>query len=131
VKTLLYLLRKSYVVIYMLLTNSKPVSEALLPIYSQLKTLRKCLKEVKRAGGVSSARELYPYSMKLSSIDNMRVDGKFMVNGGVPEGQAACMALLEDCFDLTYELGVQAEEQDESEQNGENERVVSQEVSAH
>lgn len=47
---------------------SEPVSEALLPIYNQLSTLRKCLQEVKRSGGVSSARELYPYSMKVRSL---------------------------------------------------------------
>jgi hypothetical protein len=67
VQTLLYLLRKSYALIYRLLTASEPVSEALLPIYSQLKTLRKCLREVKKAGGVSSPRELYPYTMKVSA----------------------------------------------------------------
>jgi hypothetical protein len=65
-KTLLYLIRKSYVLIYWLLTRSEPVSEALLPTYNQLKTLRKCLVEVRKAGGVSSPRELYPYSMKVS-----------------------------------------------------------------
>jgi hypothetical protein len=65
VQTLLYLLRKSYALIYHLLTSSEPVSEALLPIYNQLKTLRKCLIEVEKAGGVSSPRELYPYSMKV------------------------------------------------------------------
>jgi hypothetical protein len=69
-KTLLYLLRKSYALIYMLLTHSQPVSEALLPIYNQLKTLRKCLLEVKDAGGVSSSRELYPYGMKVSDLDS-------------------------------------------------------------
>lgn len=52
--------------IYGLLVSSEPVSEALLPIYNQLQTLRKCLIEVKESGGVSSARELYPYSMKVS-----------------------------------------------------------------
>jgi hypothetical protein len=70
-QTLLYLLRKSYALIYRLLTSSEPVSEALLPIYSQLKTLRKCLREVKKAGGVSSPRELYPYSMKVSSVQSL------------------------------------------------------------
>jgi hypothetical protein len=68
IQTLLYLLRKSYALIYKLLTTSEPVSEALLPIYSQLKTLRKCLREVKKAGGVSSPRELYPYTMKVGSV---------------------------------------------------------------
>lgn len=64
-RTLLYLLRKSYALIYHLIVSSEPVSEALLPIYNQLTTLRKCLLEVKKLGGVSSPRELYPYSMKV------------------------------------------------------------------
>jgi hypothetical protein len=65
---LLYLLRKSYALIYQLLLTSEPVSEALLPIYNQLTTLKKCLLEVKKLGGVSSPRELYPYSMKVRNI---------------------------------------------------------------
>jgi hypothetical protein len=64
-RTLLYFLRKGYALIWLMLTHSEPVSEALLPIYNQLKTLKKCLHEVKKAGGVSSPRELYPYSMKV------------------------------------------------------------------
>jgi DNA repair ATPase RecN len=67
-RTLLYFLRKSYALIYLMLTHSEPVSEALLPIYNQLKTLKKCLREVQKAGGVSSPRELYPYSMKVSDV---------------------------------------------------------------
>ena len=64
-QTLLYLIRRSYAYIYSLLIASEPVSEALLPIYNQLQTLRRCLLEVKDSGGVSNARELYPYSMKV------------------------------------------------------------------
>ena len=64
-QTLLYLLRRSYAYIYSLLIASEPVSEALLPIYNQLQTMRRCLIEVRRNGGVSSPRELYPYSMKV------------------------------------------------------------------
>ena len=66
-KTLLYILRKGYALIYQLIITSEPVSEALLPIYNQLTTLRKCLQQVQKFGGVSSARELYPYSMKVIS----------------------------------------------------------------
>jgi hypothetical protein len=73
IQTLLYLLRKSYAVIYQLLLTSEPVSEALLPIYNQLTTLRKCLLEVKKLGGVSSPRELYPYSMKVSPAAEVRL----------------------------------------------------------
>ena len=64
-QTLLYLIRRSYAYIWTLILSSEPVSEALLPTYNQLNTLRKCLEEVKKSGGVSSMRELYPYAMKV------------------------------------------------------------------
>lgn len=67
-QTLLYLLRRSYAYIYSLIISSEPVSEALLPVFNQLQTLRRCLIEVRRSGGVSSARELYPYSLKVSQL---------------------------------------------------------------
>ncbi|MCJ1461165.1 hypothetical protein MMC28_011547 [Mycoblastus sanguinarius] len=111
-RTLLYLLRRSYAYIYTLIISSEPVSEALLPVFNQLQTLRRCLVEVKRSGGVSSPRELYPYSMKLNSIDNMRHDGKFLVGSDIPEGQGSVNALLAECFELSYELRVAAEEND-------------------
>ncbi|MCJ1340111.1 hypothetical protein MMC09_005405 [Bachmanniomyces sp. S44760] len=112
-RTLLYLIRRSYAYIYSLIISSEPVSEALLPIFNQLQTLRRCLIEVKRSGGVSSPRELYPYSMKLNSIDNLRVDGKFMVGTDIPEGQGSVNSLLAECFDFAYELRVEAEDHDE------------------
>ncbi|KAJ4396437.1 hypothetical protein N0V93_000656 [Gnomoniopsis smithogilvyi] len=108
-RTLLYLIRRSYGYIYHLMVLSEPVSEALLPVYNQLSTLKRCLLEVKNSGGVNSARELYPYSLKLNSIDNMRVDGKFEINKDIPEGQAAVADLLAECFELNYELRVEAE----------------------
>ncbi|KAI5858193.1 hypothetical protein GGS23DRAFT_587020 [Durotheca rogersii] len=113
-RTLLYLIRRSYGYIYQLMISSEPVSEALLPIYNQLQTLKRCLVEVKNNGGVTSVRELYPYSMKLNSIDNMRVDGKFMVGEDIPEGQGSVTELLAECFDLNYELRVAAEESAEA-----------------
>ncbi|KAJ6092998.1 hypothetical protein N7486_008287 [Penicillium sp. IBT 16267x] len=103
-RTLLYLIRRSYAYIYALLISSEPVSEALLPVYNQLQTLRRCLIEVKESGGVSNSRELYPYSMKLNSIDNMRVDGKFYVGPDIPEGQGSVNALLAECYDYVWEL---------------------------
>ncbi|KAI0554566.1 hypothetical protein F4679DRAFT_526584 [Xylaria curta] len=113
-RTLLYLIRRSYGYIYHLMISSEPVSEALLPIYNQLQTLKRCLLEVKNSGGVSSVRELYPYSMKLNSIDNMRVDGKFMVADDIPEGQGSVTELLSECFDLNYELRIAAEDSSRS-----------------
>lgn len=109
-QTLLYLIRKGYALIYQLLIASEPVSEALLPIYNQLLTLRKCLLEVKKSGGVSNPRELYPYSMKLNSIDNIRVDGKFQVGKDIPEGQGSVNELLAECYDMAYELRTAAED---------------------
>ncbi|KAI4281043.1 MAG: hypothetical protein L6R35_005761 [Caloplaca aegaea] len=64
-RTLLYMIRRSYAYIYTLIISSEPVSEALLPVFNQLQTLRRCLMEVQRSGGVLSPRELYPYSMKV------------------------------------------------------------------
>ncbi|CAG8959695.1 hypothetical protein HYFRA_00001601 [Hymenoscyphus fraxineus] len=112
-RTLLYLIRRSYAYIYLLMVSSEPVSEALLPVYNQLQTLRRCLLEVKNSGGVSSPRELYPYSMKLNSLDNMRVDGKFMVGKEIPEGQGSVIELLSECFELNYELRIAAETETE------------------
>ncbi|KAK7721884.1 hypothetical protein SLS64_000940 [Diaporthe eres] len=116
-RTLLYLIRRSYGYIYHLMVLSEPVSEALLPVYNQLSTLKRCLLEVKNSGGGSSVRELYPYSMKLNSIDNMRTDGKFEINGDIPEGQAAVADLLAECFELNYELRVDAESRAEASEN--------------
>lgn len=48
--------------------------------------------------------------MQLHSIDNMRKDGKFMVGQDIPDGQGAINDLLAECFDITYELKTQAEE---------------------
>lgn len=44
----------------------------------------------------------------------MRKDGKFMVNGEVPEGQGSVTALLSECFDLAYELRTDAEGNEEN-----------------
>ncbi|POS85353.1 hypothetical protein EPUL_000705 [Erysiphe pulchra] len=105
-RTFLYLIRRSYSYIYYLMIASEPVSEELLPVFNQLQTLKRCLIEVKNLGGVSSVRELYPYSMKLNSIDSMRVDGKFHVGNDVPEGQGSVTELLEQCYELSYQLQV-------------------------
>lgn len=43
----------------------------------------------------------------------MRTDGKFEINGDIPEGQAAVANLLAECFELNYELRVEAEGQSE------------------
>jgi hypothetical protein len=47
---------------------------------------------------------------QLNSIDNMRKDGKFMVGDEIPDGQGRVTQLLEDCFELAYELRNDAED---------------------
>ena len=42
----------------------------------------------------------------------MRVDGKFLVGSDIPEGQGSVNALLAECFEIAYELRVQAGEND-------------------
>lgn len=116
---LLYLLRRCYAILYKLLESSQPVSEALIPMHNQLSTVRRCLLEVQRNGGLSSVRELYPYQMKLASIDDLRVDGKFMVGDSIPEGQGMLNALLSECFEICHELKVEMEERQYEKEDGE------------
>ena len=49
----------------------------------------------------------------MNSIDNMKVDGKFMINGDIPEGQASVNELLAECFEIAYELRIAAEDEEE------------------
>lgn len=48
----------------------------------------------------------------------MRTDGKFEINGDIPEGQAAVADLLAECFELNYELRVEAESREEGAAGG-------------
>jgi len=57
------------------------------------------LLEVQKSGGISSQRELFPFSIKLASIDNLRKDGKFYVGSEVPEGQGIINDLLAEVRD--------------------------------
>lgn len=41
----------------------------------------------------------------------MKVEGKFVINGDIPEGQGSVSELLAECFDLNYDLRVAAEEE--------------------
>ncbi|ODV84995.1 hypothetical protein CANARDRAFT_187771, partial [[Candida] arabinofermentans NRRL YB-2248] len=109
---LIYLLRRCYAIIYKLLESSEPVSESLQPLHNQLTTIKNCLLNLKRMGGVSSIRELYPYQLKLNSVDNLRIDGKFMIGDQIPEGQGTLNALLAENFDILHELNLELENQE-------------------
>ncbi|KAJ3320445.1 hypothetical protein HDV06_005268 [Boothiomyces sp. JEL0866] len=58
--------------------------------------------------------DLIPYQVKLGQIDNMRVDGKFMVGDTVPPGQAVLHYLLHKCYRFIYKLQTACEPVDES-----------------
>lgn len=122
----LYLLRRCYCVIYKLLESLEPVSESLQPLHNQLSTVRKCLLEIKRVDGLNNLRELYPFQFKLLSLDNLKQDGKFIVNGQVPEGQGTLNALLAECFEILHELKIELDQKEESgeEDNIENDETM-------
>ena len=56
----------------------------------------------------------------------MKKDGKFIVNGDIPEGQACVIELLAECFDLAYELRLAAEENEGEEEAKEGEEEESE-----
>jgi hypothetical protein len=58
---------------------------------------------------------------QLNSIDNMRKDGKFMVGDEIPDGQGRVTQLLEDCFELAYELRNDAEDDSSADVTPQNE----------
>ncbi|RLV87203.1 hypothetical protein JA9_000991 [Meyerozyma sp. JA9] len=123
---IIYILRRCYSLIYKLLESSEPVSESLQPIHNQLSTVRRCLLELKRIDGLNNLRELYPFQFKLASLDNLRRDGKFIVNNQIPEGQGTLNALLAECFDILHELKIELEEKEEN-RNSSDEEVTDEE----
>ncbi|KAJ3219498.1 hypothetical protein HDU67_000911 [Dinochytrium kinnereticum] len=107
-----FLLHKCYRIIYKLQsTAEETVSEFLIPIRNQLVTLKKCLQELQRWKVSLSPRELMVYQMRLASLDNMRVDGKYLDDeGNVPEGQGILHGLLNENYDILRDLQHAAEE---------------------
>lgn len=95
------------------MSSSEPVSEELMPIANKLATIKRCLTEVLKYGGVSSLRELYPYQLALAQIENLRVDGKFKgSDGSIPEGQAILTATLGEAHELIHLLVEESEQQE-------------------
>ena len=47
----------------------------------------------------------------------MRVDGKFMVGSDIPDGQGSVTQLLEECFELAYNLRNDAEDSGSAEKS--------------
>ncbi|KAH8555557.1 hypothetical protein BGW37DRAFT_140364 [Umbelopsis sp. PMI_123] len=106
---LIFLIHKCSRLIVTLMGESVPVSEVLMPIYNQLTTLKKCLESVASCGAPCSRRELYPYTMKLQSIIQSQDNGIFKdAEGGIPQGQATCTGLLNDCNEILDRLRANA-----------------------
>ncbi|KAG0285216.1 hypothetical protein BGZ98_005607 [Dissophora globulifera] len=62
--------------------------------------------------------------MKLASLDNMRVDGKFLdKDKEIPEGQGICNSLLSECYDILYELQDSVVEETSDQEDGEDDHV--------
>ncbi len=115
---LLYLIRRCYSLICKLLESSEPVSEALMPVYNQLMTVRRILTDLKRSESLTTSKDLYPYQFNLMQLDNRRVDGKFLDDdGSIPIGQATVNAILAECFDICQDLKVELELKDSIIQN--------------
>jgi hypothetical protein len=51
--------------------------------------------------------------LKLNSIDNMRIDGKFYIGNDIPEGQGSVNSLLAECYELAYDLRAAVDEDKE------------------
>jgi len=115
---LLYLLRRCHGLIYHLLSSSEPVSEELMPVANKLTTIKKCLNEVLKYGGIFNARDLYPYQLALFQIDNMRKDGRFVGNDGtIPEGQGIIHANLNECHELVEMLKQSMDEEETADED--------------
>jgi len=52
----------------------------------------------------------------------MKHDGKFMIGNDIPDGQGAVTELLAECFDLAYQLRVEAEDNEKSEEEDKDEK---------
>lgn len=62
------------------------------------------------AGGAQKLeKELLPIQQELGRIDNVRIDGKFMVDGVVPPGQAVLHFLIHKCYRISNKLQAKAE----------------------
>ncbi|KAH6581507.1 hypothetical protein BASA61_003217 [Batrachochytrium salamandrivorans] len=106
-----FLLHKCYRLVYKLQMSCEPVADSLMPIYNQLRTLQRCINELKRWRVALTPQELIPYQLKLSAIDGQRQDGKFLDESGeVPGGQGILHDLLSDCYELLREMQMEYRE---------------------
>eukprot|EP00475_Leptophrys_vorax_P026461 TRINITY_DN37352_c0_g1_i1.p1 TRINITY_DN37352_c0_g1~~TRINITY_DN37352_c0_g1_i1.p1 ORF type:complete len:280 (-),score=40.31 TRINITY_DN37352_c0_g1_i1:202-1041(-) len=82
------------------------LSDALLPIHTELADIRDTLKAMQASKQPPSEEALQPLQERLDAVDNKRVDGVF---GGslktvIPEGQAILHEIMDEAYDLVGEL---------------------------
>lgn len=109
--TLHHLLHKCHRLIYTLQSALDPIVDpAIQGIHHHLIAVRKCLLQLRHFGGPFSDSDLYPFQLKLAGFDNLRKEGKFLVDGEVVRGQGVLHALLEECYDILNELKAESDE---------------------
>ncbi|GJP41318.1 hypothetical protein CLOM_g982 [Closterium sp. NIES-68] len=88
------------------------MTEEVLSIYTNLVGIRDKLKAMKEAPKQHSQEEVHHFQQMLDAIDSRRKDGIFAgsLKSGVPEGQALCLDVLDESYDLVSELMAAAPE---------------------
>lgn len=102
------LLEHCYDNVQELLALREPISGSnpLRPFYEKLITLKSKLEEMLETPWINQDEYLYEIQKSLGTIDNCRIDGKFMIDGNdtVYPGQAVLHFLLHKCYRIVYKL---------------------------
>ncbi|KAJ3103130.1 hypothetical protein HK100_004256 [Physocladia obscura] len=106
--TVIWLLEQCYDDVHELLALREAISgdNPLRPVYESLIRLKTRLDELELMFRYTIKwDELVPVQIELGSIDNLRVDGKFVdAEGNIPEGQAVLHFLLHKCYRTVYKI---------------------------
>ncbi|KAK9806138.1 hypothetical protein WJX72_002969 [[Myrmecia] bisecta] len=80
------------------------IAPSLKPVYQKLTGITNDLDTLKKRGNYSSS-DLEPIQDRLREVDEIYVDGKFVVGGNeVPAGQAVLAEMLNDAHGLLDDL---------------------------
>jgi len=94
----------------------EPVDESLHPVYDKLVSIRNSLKDLRNERDLGKIKNdtrfdegnlqkrLRALQENLDKVDTSKVDGKFMVDGEVPRGQALLSSLEDECYCLISEV---------------------------
>eukprot|EP00834_Sanchytrium_tribonematis_P005118 NODE_290_length_10614_cov_1.553590.p2 type:complete len:389 gc:universal NODE_290_length_10614_cov_1.553590:1454-2620(+) len=90
-------LNRCYQLAHKALLITENISENLMPIYEELVEIHKSLKSDISPGLLLKLKN------RLNTIDSRRVNGIFLHQGEISQGQAILTNLLEECYDIMYE----------------------------